>query len=319
MSWENRLIRKGDLGTPVVEQTPVVWKGRLLLLETWQSHWDDGGPMENRQYHVRIRDEQTNEILSRFMHGFGFASAFVWEGRFYVFAARCVAGHPNHQYMSCSQDLLAWSEPKLLFEQQPGEHLNNQSVCYDGRRFVMVYEAANRSKPGLSYLKFAESEDLENWRQIPGAVFGGQRYAACPALRYVGGYYYMLYLEYLKPRWWFETCLTRSKDLIHWQPAPHNPVIAPDGDKSVHPDCYCLKYAGQSDETDTDLLFLDNETQMRRCPAKGRECNASDPDLVEWQGKTRVYFTGGCQHWGGLLQYAEFDGCMREFFESYYQ
>ena len=101
----------------------------------------------------------------------------------------------------------------------------------------------------------------------------------------------MLYLEHLKPRWWFETWLTRSKDLIHWEDAPHRPVIGPDPDRDVHPDC----------------------------PERVKECNASDPDLIEWGDKTRVYFTGGHQHWGGDLQYAEFDGSMQEFFESYYE
>ena len=62
-----------------------------------------------------------------------------------------------------------------------------------------------------------------------------------------------------------------------------------------------------------------NEEPGTLCPANGKEINASDPDLVEWNGKTRVYFTGGCQHWGGWLQFAEFEGSMKDFFESYYE
>ena len=35
----------------------------------------------------------------------------------------------------------------------------------------------------------------------------------------------MLYAEYLRPKWWFETYVARSKDLVDWKLSPHNPVI----------------------------------------------------------------------------------------------
>ena len=287
MGQPNRLIKKGRLNSPVVEQTPVVWKGRLVLAETWQSHYWDKPP--GRCPHVRVRDEETDSVLCRLMDGFGMSSAFVWEDTFYVFAARWMPERPNYNnvYMSKSADLRSWSEPELVVEQEHGENVFNSSVCWDGRRFVMAYET--NMKPQFT-LKFAESRDLEHWTKIPDAIYGTDRYTACPALRHAGGYYYMLYLEYLKPRWWFETRLTRSTDLHTWEDAPRRPVIAPNPDNKAWPDC----------------------------PDQQNECNASDPDLVEWQGKTRVYFTGGNQHWAGDLQYAKFDGPMQEFFESYY-
>jgi len=308
MSWENRLLKKAVLGSPVVEQTPVIWKDRLLLVETWQTHWDN--PLTpRREYYVRIRDEETNKILGRYMNGYGLASAFVWNNMFYIFATRAGYNHNrlvswNNVYMSKSEDLVHWTEPTMVIEQELREHIFNQSVCYDGRRFVMAYETD--LQPAFT-IKFAESSDLEHWQKIPGAIYGTDRYTACPAIRFIGGYYYMLYLEHLKPRWWFETWLTRSKDLKHWEDALHNPVIAPNPTQSVHPDC--PPHPGSAYR----------EACADNCPANGKEINTSDPDLVEWQGKVRVYFTGGCQHWGGLLQYAEFDGTMQEFFESYYQ
>jgi hypothetical protein len=89
---------------------------------------------------------------------------------------------------------------------QRGAQIFNQSVCYDGRRFVMAYESDD--KPAFT-IKFAESSDLQNWRKVQG-VYGADRYAACPAIRYVGEYYYMLYLESRYPRWWFHAGVCRE-------------------------------------------------------------------------------------------------------------
>jgi len=300
MTWTNRLIKKAIIDSPVVEYTPVIWSGRLYLVETWQTHWD-GGLESEKQFYARIREEESNRVISEFMEGYGFASGFVWKDALYVFGTRISGGSDLDRtfgdiYVSKSQNLTDWTDPRVIIERDEGEQLFNESVCYDGRRFVMAYES-NTHVPFT--LKFAESDDLGDWRKVPDAMYGPEKYAACPAIRYVGGYYYMLYLEHLKPRWWFETWLTRSEDLIHWEDAPRNPVIAPDPSHRVYPTC--------------------PEHIERGCPANLMECNASDPDLVEWHGKVRVYFTGGCQHWAGYLQYAEFDGSMQGFFESYYE
>jgi hypothetical protein len=109
-----------------------------------------------------------------------------------------------------------------------------------------------------------------------------------------------MYAAWDRKTWWFETFIVRSKDLINWEPSPHNPILVPDKDRSVHPDCPPHD-RGHGDNYDA------------------RECNNSDPDIVQWKGKTRVYFTGGCQHYGGRLQYAEFDGPMDEFFRACFE
>jgi len=203
----------------VVGQTPLVWNGRLRLAEIWQRH-RDGHPREAREFYMRIGDEETDEILATCLHGFGCGSAFVWENTFYVFAPKRFEDHGHHEYMSCSKDLIRWTEPLPLFEREPGETTDNQSVCFDGERFVMAYEAVNPKTEAGSQRKFAVPPDLVDWRKVPDVLIGADRYAARPALRCVGGY-------------------------------------------------HC--------------------------------------------------FTGGCQHRGGLLQYAEFDGSMPEFFERYFQ
>jgi hypothetical protein len=322
MAWENKLIKKFVSDSPVVECTPVIWEGRLLVSEVWQSHFESNDNIEGKEHYVRIRDEKTGEIVSKCMFGYAYASAFIFDRTFYVFGARksinC-EGVPEGRgvYMSSSMDLDNWTEPQLVIDGECGELLWNQSVCYDGQRFVMAYETDSNVK---FTIKFAISDDLLEWHKVDRAVFGSEKYVACPAIRYCNGYFYMLYLEYLRPKWWFETYVTRSKDLINWESSPHNPVIAPNPKQSTH--ASCIKHPCPNSEWHKKTWFAqgDNDFASReQCPSNGKECNASDPDLVEIGGKTRVYFSGGCQHWGGLLQYAEYDGPMPEFFESYFE
>ena len=214
----------------------------------------------------------------------------------YVFAVKTVDGCTpcgNTMSMIKSSDLVNWSDPVEVLR-EPDERIFNQSVCHDGKRYVMAYETDAAVK---FTLRFAESDDLLNWRKIEGCVFGKDRYVACPALRFSEGYYYMMYSAWDLKTWWFETFMVRSKDLMNWESSPHNPLLVPDHDQLVAPGCP-----------------PHDEEQGKNC--NGRECNNSDPDLVEWEGKTRVYFTGGCQHYGGRLQYAQYDGPVEEFFHA---
>src|SRR5437667_2668271 len=73
---------------------------------------------------------------------------------------------------------------------------------------------------------FAESKDLLTWKRLPqDCVYSKEKYTACPALRYLDGYFYMLYLE-ARPGPTYETFIVRSKDLKHWKSSRFNPVMA---------------------------------------------------------------------------------------------
>lgn len=317
MGFQNKLVRKKKFDSPVVEQTPVIWRGSLFVVESWHDCWEDPA---SKACHVRVRREEDNSIVARTMHGFSYTSAFVWEDTAYVFGSGTTKEVPDTQaiYMSSSSNMADWTEPELIVLPEEGEMLFNQSVCHGGNGFIMAYETDACVK---FTLKFARSSDLRNWRKMDGAIYGEDRYAACPAIRHVDGYYYMVYLEHLLPEWKFATYMTRSRNLVDWEDAPHNPVLSPNPRNPVHADC---PVHGSSDDSNPhvftqDDLDLSEEEQRDLCPSQGMECNASDMDFVEWNGKTKVYFTGGCQHWGGDLQMAEFDGSLKEFLESYFE
>ena len=144
----------------------------------------------------------------------------------------------------------------------------------------MAYESNDPAYPAFT-IKFARSDDLEHWTKIPDALFGTNRYTACPCIRYVNGCYYVLYLEHRTPRHYFETYITRSKDLKHWELSSANPVLRPTG--------------------------LDDGI------------NASDPEVVEFGGKTYVYYAVGDQLTWMNVKRGVFHGPLRQFLERWYR
>ncbi len=159
------------------------------------------------------------------------------------------------------------------------EQLFNTSVCEGPDGFVMAYESNDPAYPAFT-IKFARSDDLWNWSKLPGCLFGTDRYTACPCVRYSDGYYYVLYLEHRAPRHHFETYITRSRDLRSWELSAANPVLSPG--------------------------------------ALGEGVNASDPELVEVDGKTWVYFAVGDQLTWMNIERAPYDGSLERFLKSWY-
>jgi hypothetical protein len=162
---------------------------------------------------------------------------------------------------------------------QDNEHLFNSSVCAGPEGFVMAYESNDPAYPAFT-IKFAQSDDLATWTKLPNASFGTNRYTACPCVRYANGYYYVFYLENRRPCHVFETYVTRSKDLKTWWLSSANPVLAPTGlDEGI---------------------------------------NASDPDIVEFGGKTLVYYAVGDQLTWMNIKRGEFAGTLAQFCERWY-
>jgi len=294
-NWTHPLTKKGHLGSPLVETTPFVFSNRLYRLENWQKHWEI--PSRNLEAHyledeVRIRDIEEDEVVSIPLIGYTFSSAFVWENKVYIFAG-------NHHtalawrkvtelVMTCSSDLVNWSEPKTVLRALPGEHFFNVGICRGPDKFILLYETDDSSWPPFTF-RYCQSDDLCNWQLLQEAVYGKEKYVGGPALYYENNYYYTLYLEALDNAW--ETRITRSKDLVHWEDAPlERPFITYDP---------TIK-------------------NMPLCKPEVHECNASDVELCYWQGKTIIYFTGGNQLFGGDLQLAEFDGTPAELLELYF-
>jgi len=163
--------------------------------------------------------------------------------------------------------------------EQDNEHLFNSSVCKGPDGYVMAYESNDPQYPAFT-IKFAHSADLDSWEKLPAAGFGTDRYTACPAVRYADGYYYVLYLENRAPAHAFDTFITRSKDLINWERSRANPVLTAEGlDEGI---------------------------------------NASDPDIIELDGATYVYFSVGDQLTWMNAKRSRYPGPMGAFFAHWF-
>jgi hypothetical protein len=256
------------------EMSPVVWQGKLMHLACVRPA--SGGSAA--QYWLEVRDAATNEPVAKFAEGYGLASCFVDGDTFYATASRFADANWNDVTLFSSKDLKTWEQRVIVT--QENEHLFNSSLCKGPEGFVLAYESNTPDYPAFT-VKFAASKDLQTWAKLPEATFGTNRYTACPEIHYSNGYYYVLYLENRKPRHYYETYVTRSKDLKTWELSSANPVLSPQGlDEGI---------------------------------------NASDPALVEFDGKTHVYFSVGDQLTWMNVKGGVFPGTADEFFARWYK
>jgi hypothetical protein len=257
------------------EVTPLIWEGRLCLLTCVRPA--AGGTKED--YYITLNDAETGEEKGRLAEGYSLGCAIVHEGAMYVFASRFENNDWNDVTLFKSSDLKDW-ESKRVIEQEPSEHLFNSSVCKGPEGFVMAYETNDPQWPAFT-AKFARSADLENWTKEPDALLGTDRYAACPCIRYADGYYYVMYTEHRRPRWFFEVYLARSKDLKTWELSAGNPVLTP----------------GAIDDG----------------------IDASDPDIAAFQGRTYLYYAVGDQRTWMNIKRCTYDGSVEGFLKSWFE
>ncbi len=257
------------------EVGPFVWKGRLCLMEGVRPAVEG----DLRDFYMRFTDVATGKELGRCAEGYGLGSILIDGDTAHVYVSRWEGGTWHDVTEFRSRDLRRWTKPRVVVQGE-NEGVFNTSVCRGRGEFVMTYESNDPAWPAFT-IRLARSKDLETWTKMPEATFGTNRYTACPCVRYVNGWYYVLYLEHRTPRWWFETYITRSRDLVHWELSAANPVIAPEGlDEGI---------------------------------------NASDPDLVEWEGKTYLYYCAGDQLTWANVKRAVYPGTLRRYLESWYK
>lgn len=296
MPWKNPIVKKGVVPGALCEVTPFVFKDRLYRVENFKASSRFPGRPAQYRFHedgFRIRDVEADCIISVPLLNHYFAIAYVWEDRVYVYAGDYELDRPwweiRKLVMISSADLVAWTTPQVVMTSEHDEHLFNAAVCRDGGRFVMLYETDDKRWPKFTF-KYCESDDLVNWRRIPGALYGTDKYVGGPALYFENGWFYTLYLEDLGGGY-FETRITRSRDLLTWEDAPEGrPFLAYDPDRYPDPFHY----------------------------PEVKELNASDAELCEWKGKTLIYFNGGDQLNCGDVQWAQFDGRPVELLESFF-
>jgi hypothetical protein len=261
-----------------MENSPVVFGGRPLLALNYRDDTKNNTDRYKASMYLFLRDLATGQEVARFGEGHSFVSAFVEGEQLHVFASEG-SDHDWFQsiYRFTSTDLKTWKR-ELAIPRERDERLFNCSVCRDGRGYLMAYES---NRPVQFCFKFARSKDLSKWEKIPGLVFAGaegKEYSACPVLRYIAPYYYVIYLHAaIAGHNGWVSFMARSTDLVQWELSPANPILE----------------AG---------------------PGEG--ANNSDVDLFEWEGNTYLYYATGDQATWGSLRVAMYPGPMKQFYES---
>jgi hypothetical protein len=284
----------GTIDCRLVEATPVVFKERLYRFEYVRDnyHANKAGAT-----YFRFIDTASGTPTPPFAKGQHLGCALVDGETMYAFGVDKWGGATITGFRST--DLGKWQErPALTL---PGWALFNTSVCKADGRYVMAVEVgAPKEVVGVPFtIFFAESKDLLEWKLLPReCVYSKEKYTACPALRYLDGYYYMIYLE-SRPGPTYESHIVRSKDLKQWESSRLNPV---------------LKFS----EEDKAIANPKLTAAQRKAIAQATNINNSDVDLCEYQGKTVIYYSWGNQQGTEFLAEAVYEGTLAQFLRSFF-
>ena len=289
-----RIKKLGTLDCDMVEVTPVVFKDRLYRFEYVRVNYPAN---QTGASYFRFLDVATGKATPAFAKGFHLGCAFVEGDTAYAFGVDKWGGSTITVFRS--KDLEKWEErPALTL---PGWGLYHTAVCKAEGRYVMAVEVGEPPEVvGVRFATFfAESKDLLTWKLLPEeCVYSKEKYTACPALRYLDGYFYMMYLE-ARPGPAYESHIVRSKDLIRWESSRLNPMLAfSNEDKSI---------------ANPKLT-----AEQRKDIAQAKNLNNSDLDLCEYRGKTIIYYSWGNQQGKEFLAEAVYDGTLASFLRSFF-
>lgn len=289
------IIRKlGTIECDLVEATPVVFKGRLYRFEYVRQKYK---PNTTGDSYFRFVDLEAAEPTPSFAAGYHLGSAHVEGDTAYAYGVR-MWGTPTVTVFR-SKDLKTWESKTAL--DVPKWGIFNTSVCKGRNGYVMAIEIGEPPEEvGVPFtIRFAESKDLIEWKLTPReCVFSKDRYTACPAIRFLDDWYYMIYLEQ-RHGWTFEPFIVRSKDLVHWESSALNPVMTfSDEDRKI----------GNPKLT----------AEERKRITTAVDINNSDVDLCEHEGKTIIYYSWGNQQGIEHLAEAVYDGKLASFLRGWF-
>ena len=289
------VIKKlGAIDCDMVETTPVVFNERLYRFEYVRDKYYE--PNKSGDSYFRFVDVDTGDFTPSFAQGFHLGSAFVDGETMYVFAVEDWGASKMSVFWSA--DLEHWESKGVL--DLPGWEIFNNSVCFDGDRYVMAFEiGAPPEETGAAFTsRFATSQDLKTWALTPPeCVHTKAFYSACPSIRFLDGYYYNVYLKSY-PGYWAPH-ITRSKDLITWEESPLNPVM-------------------KHGDDDKQIANPNLTPAQRERIAGATNVNNSDVDFCEFNGKTVIYYSWGNQHGIEHLAEAVYDGPEADFLRSFF-
>ena len=289
------IVKLGTIDCDLVETTPVVFNGRLYRCEWVRTSY--AGNRLGRDY-GRLLDVASGEEYGPVAEDHVFHSAFVDGDTIYVLGTGCEDGRTGGRVDAyASKDLDTWGAWPAL--DLPGFGVFNTSVCRAGDKFVMMFEIDKpKEQTGVAFTaRFATSTDLRRWEVTPPECnYEKDRYTAPHCLRWLDGWFYNFYLEAYQG---YETRVVRSRDLVHWEPSPLNPVLR----------------ASVEDKIIANSALTPDERQRIQA---AENINNSDIDLCEFNGKLVINYSWGNQQGNEFLAEALYDGSLRQFLEGWF-
>ena len=295
--------RLGTIACDMVETTPIVFHDRLYRFEYFR-RCEQNEKNPTAETHFRFIDVRTNRETPHFAKNHHFGAAFADGDWMYVTGIEeCETGDEAWGGFTVkifrSADLETWEEyGSLALPDGMGGY--NTGVCKKDGVYTMLIEV---NKPLNFRFRFAVSRDMKHWELLPEEYRFHEepRYAGGPALYTLPDdpHYYVCYLEgYPGPC--YANCIARSLDLRHWEYSPINPVLM----------------FNEEEDKKIGSPFLTVHEQERI--ARALDINNSDMELCEFNGRTIIYYSWGCQRGIEFLAEAAYDGSMKDFLQGFF-
>jgi len=283
----------GTIDCDLVESTPVVFHGKLHRFEYVRE-----GYYANKTgaSYFRFIDTATGGATPAFAAGYHLGCAFSDGDTMYAYGVKKWGGDEIRTFWS--KDLKDWQDTAAI--RLPGWEIFNTSVCRGEEGYTMALEiGAPKEEAGVPFTtRFALSKDARSWTLTPSAcVYTKERYSACPALRFLDGRYYMVYLESYPG--FYASNIVRSKDLATWEESPFKPIMK------------------HSDE-DRKLANPNLSPELRKRVGEAADLNNSDIDFCEFNGKTVITYSWGNQQGTEHLAQAEYEGTQADFLRGFF-
>ena len=287
-----RIQKMGTIDCDLVETSPVVFQNEVFRFEYVRPHYWNNSTGDS---YFRFIQHSTGKATPAFAHGYHLGSAYVFNDTVYVTAVDIWDGEEIHLFSSA--DLKNWDH-RLAFK-LPGYGIFNTSMTRADDEFVLMFEIGKPpEEAGKRFTaRFATSRDLKEWKILPGdRNYAKDRYTAPHCLRFLDGYFYNFYLEAHEG---YETRVVRSRDLIHWEASPFNPV---------------LKASEEDEKIVNDQLPQKLKEKIRS--AENR--NNSDMDFCEFNGNLIINYSWGNQRGTEFLAEARYHGTLKEFLRGWF-
>ena len=291
-----RITKLGTLDCDIVETTPVVFKGRLYRFEYIRTgecgYWNN----KTGDSYFRFVDHETGRYSEPFARGYHLGNVMADGDTLWVTGSNIWNGERVDIFMS--RDMKRWESWNAL--NLPGYGIFNTSLCQANGRYVLMFEVGKPPEvAGVPFTaRFATSPDMRRWELTPPeCTYSKDRYTAPHCLRFLDGWYYNFYLEALPGA--YDQYVVRSRDLVHWESSPLNPVLkASDDDRKIA----------------NPTLSAEHRERVRRAV----NCNNSDIDFCEFEGRLIINYSWGNQQGIEHLAEAVYDGPESQFLRGWF-